>query len=160
MVVAVHGGVTIAVVWFDAYRRLWAVTNGRRLVSPRLKPGLARTSTTLRVVPVGSQAFCSRMVRWTLVVVHVYWASANCNCFCIIVATNGSGFSPIARLARIANPGSGAPRLKPGLARTSTTLRVVPVGSQAFCSRMVDYIAGLLSTIIRRTQWQLHSCKS
>ena len=51
-------------------------------------------------------------------------------------------------------------RFAPAKAGACAHLRgcAAPVGSQAFCCRMVDYIAGLLSTIIRRTQWQLYSC--
>ena len=58
------------------YARLWAVTNCNRLL---VAPAEAGALADLRgyAAPVGSQAFCSRMMRWTSAVIHVYWANLN-----------------------------------------------------------------------------------
>ena len=64
------------------YSRLWAVTNGRPRVSPRLKPGPART------LRVRSQAFCSRTMRYIVIGRPRLLAFSNCNCIRVIIATN------------------------------------------------------------------------
>ena len=82
----------------------------------RFAPAEAGAARTYAATPLRSdrKRSAAGLLRWTSAVIHVYWAWDNCNRIRITIATNGSGFSPTARLARIANPGSGAPRLKPG----------------------------------------------
>ena len=102
--------VPIVAVWFDAYRRLLAVTGGYKLRPASFAPAEAGARADLRgyAAPVGSQAYCDRLV----FALRVCWGSLlggfQLQLHLCSVATNGSGRSPTARLARNANPCSGA----------------------------------------------------
>ena len=120
--------VPIVAVWFDAYRRLLAVTGGYKLRLASFAPAEAGARAHLRgcAAPVGSQAYCSRLVYCVASLLGEFIGLLfQLQLFLCNVATNGSGRLPTARLARTANPGSGTPRLKPGPARTyaATPLR-------------------------------------
>ena len=56
--------VPIVAVWFDAYRRLLAVTGGYKLRLASFAPAEAGARADLRgyAAPVGSQAYCNRLV--------------------------------------------------------------------------------------------------
>ena len=75
--------VPIVAVWFDAYRRLFAVMGAHKLRPARFAPAKAGALADLRgcAAPVGSQAYCSRMVRniavWSFTVIGLT------NCICV-----------------------------------------------------------------------------